>query len=89
MFLNKVLFACNIAKLSLTIDGIYYVVDDRLGIYHTKHHRNVVTETKINTRELQNMIEIYGRCDVVCFLFCLFLSNLFLIIFSSNLYIQY
>jgi hypothetical protein len=52
MFLNKALFVCNIAKLSLTIDGIYYAMDDRLGIYHTKHHRNVVTKTKANTREL-------------------------------------
>jgi HrpA-like RNA helicase len=52
MFLNKTLFVCNIAKLSLTIDGIYYVVDDRLGIYHTKHHRNMVTKTKANTKKL-------------------------------------
>ncbi len=52
MFLNKTLFVYNIAKLSLTIDGIYYVVDDRLGIYHMKHHKDVVTKTKANTREL-------------------------------------
>jgi len=52
MLLNKELLVCNIANLSLTIDEIYYVVDDRLGIYHMNHHRNIVTETKTNTKEL-------------------------------------
>jgi len=58
MFFNKVLLVCNITKLSLTTDGIYYVVDDKLGIYHTKHHRNMVTKTKANINELQNMIKM-------------------------------
>jgi hypothetical protein len=51
-FWNKSLLVTNITKVSLTIDGIYYVVDDWLGIYHMKHHRNVVTETNANTGEL-------------------------------------
>jgi hypothetical protein len=52
MFLNKALLVCNITKLSLTIDGIYYVVNDRLGICPMKHHKNMVTKTKANIKEL-------------------------------------
>jgi hypothetical protein len=51
------LLVCNIAKISFAIDGIYYVVNHRLGKYPTKHHKNMLTEIKANTRELQNMIE--------------------------------
>jgi hypothetical protein len=35
------LFVCNIAEASLTIDGIY----------PTKHHRNMFTKTKPNTKK--------------------------------------
>lgn len=52
IFLNNTLFVYNIVELLLTIDGIYYVVDDRLGIYHTKHHRTWLPKLKANTREL-------------------------------------
>jgi hypothetical protein len=56
MFLNKALLVCNIVKLSVTIDGIYCAMDNRLGLYHMKHHRNMVTKSKAYTRELRNMI---------------------------------
>jgi hypothetical protein len=51
------LLIANIIEVSLTIDGIYYDVEHRLGKYTTKRHRNIFYETKTNTRELQKMIE--------------------------------
>jgi hypothetical protein len=47
-----VLLVYNITKVSLTIDGIYYVVIHRLGKYPTKHHRNMFIETKTNIKKL-------------------------------------
>jgi hypothetical protein len=44
--LNKALLVCNIIELSPTIDGIYYAVNDKLGIYPMKHHKNMVTKIK-------------------------------------------
>jgi hypothetical protein len=32
-------------------------VDNRLGKYPIKHHKNMLIETKPNIRELQNMIK--------------------------------
>jgi hypothetical protein len=57
MFWNKVLLIANIAKVSLIIDKIYYVVDHRFGKYPTKHDKHMITKTKTNTMKLQNMIE--------------------------------
>jgi hypothetical protein len=47
-----VLLVCNIVKVSITINGIYYVVDHRLGKYPTKHDRNKLIEIKANIRKL-------------------------------------
>jgi hypothetical protein len=52
MFLNKALFVYNIAEVLLIIDGIYYVVDHRLGQYRTEHDRKKLTKIKVNTMRL-------------------------------------
>jgi len=58
MFLNKALFVYNIAEVLLIIDGIYYVVDHRLGQYRTKHDRKKLTKIKVNTMKHDKNIEI-------------------------------
>jgi len=45
-FWNKLLLIANIAKVYLTIDGIYYVMEYTFGKYPPKHDRNI----KINPR---------------------------------------
>jgi len=47
------LFVYNIAKASLTIDGISYVADNRLE----KYPINMLIETKPIIKKQQNMIE--------------------------------
>jgi hypothetical protein len=47
-----VLLVCNIVKVLLTINGIYYVVDHRLGEYPIKHDKNKLIEIKDNIRKL-------------------------------------
>jgi hypothetical protein len=91
MFWNKLLFVTKIAKVSLTIDGIYYVLDHRFGKYTMKHDRNMQTETKASTKKLQNMKETYKstqdnikyRTNVSIERFYI-MKSLFLILFYSN-----
>jgi hypothetical protein len=45
------LLVCNIVKVSLIIDGIYYVMDYGLGKYPTKHDRNKLTKIKVNIKK--------------------------------------
>jgi len=46
------LLVYNIAEVLLIIDGIYYVMDHRLGKYPTKHNKKKLTKIKVNTMRL-------------------------------------
>jgi hypothetical protein len=56
MFWTKALLVANIAKVSLIIVGIYYVVDHMFGKYTMKHDRHMITKIKANIKKLHNMI---------------------------------
>jgi hypothetical protein len=50
MFWNKALFIANIAKVSFTINKIYYVMDHKFGKYLVKHDKHMITKIKIMLR---------------------------------------
>jgi hypothetical protein len=60
MFWNKSLLVTNFTEVYLTINGIYYVVDDVFRKYLLKHDINMLIETKTSIRKLRN-IEIDPR----------------------------